>query len=338
MFDDLFSLESRVDYVTTQIRQHVSKIHQTGNKLNFACPLCDDAASRKRRGFYYTDTDTYWCFNGGCEANEGILTGFNFIAKMRYVDVSEIKREYVSSLKDIVGILKNGQTHKPQEASQSPPKQKEPSLDIPDEWVDPPKDVEGYIHSRMLHMAPNAHGMKLYWNCKTGRIIIPHMEYGKLVYWQERNIPGASPKYLFPKNLDKQMYGLRNISEDFEYIYILEGVFDSVFVKNGIAMGGNKPTSAQMDHLKNRYMNHETVLMLDNPNADATAKAEIVKIAAARPNQKIFLWPKTLMDKDVNDYVKRTKDVDKFFNPDFLRQNTHIAIKASIIEKMRKSL
>ena len=50
-------------------------------------------------------------------------------------------------------------------------------------------------------------------------------------------------KYIFPKDMKKLMYGIDNIDISFPYIFLFEGVFDSVFVKNGIATGTKAVTA-----------------------------------------------------------------------------------------------
>lgn len=44
-------------------------------------------------------------------------------------------------------------------------------------------------------------------------------------------------KYIFPKDKKKLVYGLDNIDISWPYIIVFEGVYDSVFVKNGISVG-----------------------------------------------------------------------------------------------------
>jgi predicted RNA-binding Zn-ribbon protein involved in translation (DUF1610 family) len=43
------------------------EIHSGGNRFNFSCPYCGDSSeSRKKRGNFYIDTNSYKCYNGGC--------------------------------------------------------------------------------------------------------------------------------------------------------------------------------------------------------------------------------------------------------------------------------
>lgn len=44
-------------------------------------------------------------------------------------------------------------------------------------------------------------------------------------------------KYIFPKDKKKLVAGLDNIDVSFPYIILLEGFYDSVFVKNGVCVG-----------------------------------------------------------------------------------------------------
>lgn len=44
-------------------------------------------------------------------------------------------------------------------------------------------------------------------------------------------------KYIFPKDSKKLVFGLDNIDVSWPYVICFEGVYDSLFVKNGIATG-----------------------------------------------------------------------------------------------------
>jgi hypothetical protein len=78
------------------------------------------------------------------------------------------------------------------------------------------------------------------------------------------------------------------------------------------------------------------VYLFDNQNVDPSSYDRITKLAKSDPHQKVFLWPKNIKDKDVNEYVKRTKELTKFFDVGFLKENTMTALKASLMCKAWK--
>lgn len=330
MFNDLFTLDSRVSFVTDNLSYLIPKIYKHHHKWNFTCPFCDDKQKHQRRGWYYLDTDSYYCFNAGCVANDGLTTGFKLLSLLKNNQIAEIKKDYLLSIKDLKSILTSIKNTK----KETP---KEEKLKIPNEWVDLPLNIQKYIDDRLIQQAPGLYKkqMKLFWNNEMNRIVIPYIEHGKIVYYQERSTTGGA-KYIFPPDLEKQIFGLDNIDKSIGMIYCLEGAFDSIFVKNGIALGGIKITQHQSDKLNNTFFDYDRVYLFDNQNIDPTSYDRISKLAKTDPQQKVFLWPKELKDKDVNEYVKRTKDVSKFFNVDFLKANTMTALKASLTCKVWK--
>lgn len=64
---------------------------RTGNKINMRCPICGDSAksSLKKRGWWYNDTASYYCFN--CSTG---MSGIKFIEFISGQDYADIKREY----------------------------------------------------------------------------------------------------------------------------------------------------------------------------------------------------------------------------------------------------
>ena len=68
-------------YIIDLIYENVSGVSRQGNQLNFRCPICGDGHKRKsKRGHFYLDTNSYYCFNGGCEANEHGMSGLVFLS------------------------------------------------------------------------------------------------------------------------------------------------------------------------------------------------------------------------------------------------------------------
>jgi hypothetical protein len=331
MFDELFTLESRVSFVTDQLLYLIPKMFKHPNKWNFPCPFCDDKIKHQRRGWYYLESDSYYCFNAGCVANEGHTSGFKLLSLLKNEQLSIVKKDYLMTVKDLKSILSNfkkipTEVIKPQE-----------KIKIPNEWVDLPPIVTKYIDDRLVYKAPSLKKpLKLFWNNETKRVVIPYIEHGKIVYYQERNLTPGKAKYVFPPDLEKQIFGLDNIDKSLDCIYLLEGAFDSIFVKNGIALGGIKITNEQKQRLDTSFFDYEKIYMFDNQNVDESSYDRIQKLAKTFPKQQVFLWPKEIKDKDVNDYVKRTKELNKFFDINFLKENTMNVLRASLMCKMWK--
>lgn len=327
MFDELFSLESRVSFVTDQLSYLIPKMFKHTHKWNFQCPFCDDKEKHQRRGWYYLQNDSYYCFNAGCVANDGHTSGFKLLSLLKNEQLSVIKKDYLMTVKDLKSVLSSFKN----KIEVKPIQEK---LKIPNEWVDLPSNIVEYVENRLIYKAPSLKKqLKLFWNNETKRIVIPYIELGKIVYYQERSTTGGA-KYIFPPNLEKQIFGLDNIDKSLDCIYLLEGAFDSIFVKNGIALGGIKITNEQKQKLDTSFFDYEKIYMFDNQNVDPSSYDRIQKLAKIDPQQKVFVWPKEIKDKDVNDYVKRTNDSTKFFNVNFLKENTMNVLRASLMCKM----
>jgi hypothetical protein len=317
--------------VTDQLAYLIPKIYKHAHKWNFPCPFCDDAIKHQKRGWYYLENDSYYCFNAGCIANDGLTTGFKLLSLLKHEQIAVVKKDYLMSVKDLKSILTRIKTTPKVAAA---PTEK---LRIPNEWVDLPANIQSYIDDRMVQQAPGLYKkqMRLFWNSEMNRIVIPYIENGKIVYYQERSTTGGA-KYIFPTDLEKEIFGLDNIDKSFGSIYLLEGAFDSIFVKNGIALGGIKITQHQTEKINTKFFDYDRVYLFDNQNVDPSSHDRITKLAKSDPQQKVFLWPKNIKDKDVNEYVKRTKELTKFFDVGFLKENTMTALKASLICKAWK--
>ena len=120
----------------------------------------------------------------------------------------------------------------------------------------------------------------------------------------------GSLKYVFPKNSHKLVYGLDNVDLSWPYIIVFEGVYDSLFVKNAIAVGTKSLSDRQKKLIRERYPNHRICLSFynDKPGLDSTAKA-------VEKNEDVlfFKWfDDGTPEKDINEKVIAAGDVKLF--------------------------
>lgn len=70
-------------------------IYAAGNRLNFSCPYCGDSDnSRKKRGNFYLDTNSYKCYNGGCgifKDGESFFRDFEVFGKLTESEKKDLK-------------------------------------------------------------------------------------------------------------------------------------------------------------------------------------------------------------------------------------------------------
>jgi hypothetical protein len=173
---------------------------------------------------------------------------------------------------------------------------------------------------------------KLYLSAKHSRIIVPWTKDGKIIGHQLRAIyKTQTPKYKFEKGNEKPIFGLDMIDHSLEDIYLIEGVFDSIFVKNGLAIGGIHLSESQKETMKNYMFNH--VYLLDNQWVDPASKKETLKLL--QDKKSVFIWPRDCKVKDVNEYVVSTGK-NPFTDSEFLKANTYNGAKGILRFKFNK--
>ncbi len=304
-------------FVENKIHEIVSsKITPCGNNvLNFRCPICGDSKTdkKKSRGNYYKSSNSYYCYNEGCNAK-----GFNIIMEFTGDDYYDIKKEFLESIDITV-------TSKPRERKkiELAPKKDFTGFEIPDEWKELNSEQHRQLEKRLVYDAPFApKNWKLFYNVEKKRIVIPWYVDGKISYYQERaTLKSQTIKYIFPKDSTKTIFNFDMINEDIPYIFLLEGAFDAVFVENGICIGGTTLTPLQLELIQNRYPFHEIIIMLDNQNVDSAAYKHILK-KCETSKYRYFLWEKSFKEKDVNQYIINNKGKNPF-NAKYIEKNSY---------------
>jgi len=322
-------------FVQEKLHEIVSPIKKTSSNWIFRCPVCGDSKKnkRKRRGNYYPKTNSYYCFNEGCSAS-----GLYIISLLGKIPISEVKEEYVRwKRKFMVGfqIGQMGQTVNPlvnPSTVQIPPP--ESKFELPNEWTDLNEVCNTLIKFRKINQAPyKPKDWKLYYNNKSKRLVLPWIVDGKIKYYQERALyKNQEPKYLFPSNIVKGIFGLDNIDKDCPYIFYTEGCLDSIWSYNTIAIGGTALTDNQRKLLNERYPDKELIWLPDNPWIDISIYNKIIKM---KENIKIFKWDENIKAKDINDYVILTGN-NNFVNKDYLINNITTSDKMKVMLKLKK--
>lgn len=310
LFDDLLV----ANFVQERLQQTVPSIKKLGNRWNFRCPICGDSkkSKKKMRGNYYPKNNSYYCFNEGCSCS-----GLYILARFENRPITEIKKEFIQWQRPSSRRVE--ELDRPAVLSKDTIDLVEySSFDVLDtsKWTDLPSEVELIIKFRRIYDAPfKPKGWKLFYDPRTSRIIIPWMDNNQIVYFQSRATNNKQdPKYLFPSDLDKPIFGLDMVDDSFPYVFLLEGVFDSIFIKNGLAMGGKTLTDYQKKLLNGIMC--KKVLFFDNQWQDKSGRTETLKIAQSDRSQLIFIWPRELRQKDLNEcamecpeFIERLKDL-----------------------------
>ena len=173
-----------------------------------------------------------------------------------------------------------------------------------------------------------------YQGSKGEYILIPWVVNGVDAYYQLNDYKKlGSLKYVFPKNSHKLVYGLDNVDLSWPYVIVFEGVYDSLFVKNAVAVGTKSLSDRQERLIRERYPNHRICLSFDNdkPGLDSMAKA-----VEKNDDVLFFKWfDDDTSEKDINEKVLSAKDAALFSLPKRLEKRilTPLQMKMWLIQE-----
>ena len=285
------------------------------------CPICGDSKKNKAkmRGVYSIKKGIYHCFN--CDV---AMSGINFLKAISGSSYEDIMDEY-RQLK-----LKNlGKTY------QKKPVQQETQLSalsylnslhsiIDPKWKNALTDnAKKYLEKRLVDKAPFLKDKlySVYDREANEYILIPWKLNTVDAYWQINDFEHHDKlkrKYIFPKDSEKLIFGLDNIDLSFPYIICFEGVYDSIFVKNGICIGGKTLTKLQHEIITARYPRHQICLSFDN---DKAGLASVSKTLEKSIDYKYFKWfDENTKEKDINDFVIAKNNPNYFIDKDLVEK------------------
>lgn len=150
------------------------------------------------------------------------------------------------------------------------------------------------------------------------RIVIPLLdEEGNLFGYQGRSLnPKDKLRYvtvMLEDNMPK-VYGLSEIDKT-KPVYVTEGPIDSHFLGNAIAMCGSDVDLSTFDY--------QFIYAFDN---EPRSKQIVEKIArASQQGHKVVIWPKSIVEKDLNDMVNAGHDVQSV-----VESNTFDGLQAQV--------
>jgi len=304
------------DWVNSEIMPYLptNRVSQ-GDKIMFRCPICGDSkkSSKKMRGYYYLKSASYHCFN--CDAN---LSGMKLLQAFSGEDYDNIKSRFFKTMFDGKHFSSLSSNWSISHEEKKVENVLNFSNVIKPEWKSELSErATKYLSDRLVMSSPFLKEKFYSYFSKNGGeyILIPWKINGVDAYFQLNDflkLTDSGKKYIFPKNKDKLIYGLDNIDISFPYLICFEGVYDSLFVKNGIAIGGKNLTELQGKILRKRFPNHRIVLALDNdkPGLIATART-LEKDNFTRA--LYFKWFNSYTKpKDINDFVKESGNVNEF--------------------------
>jgi len=311
----MISFEYR-QFLNEKVMEYLHNYVRIGDKLNFRCPLCGDShkSATKKRGWWYMQSASYYCFNCGTG-----MSGIKFLESISGSAYEDIKKEYTKL------FLKSGLSSNLSSYFNVP--NSEPTIFdiqplVKSEWKKPlSEEAYEYLEKRLVTKSPFFTNNFYSWISKNGNeyILIDWILNGVDAYFQLNDYKKfGNMKYIFPKDTKKLIYGLDSIDITWPYIIVFEGVYDSLFVKNGIAVGTKAITDYQLKIIQERFPQHQIVISFDN---DSSGLESMQKLVESKHDFKFFKWfDANTKQKDINDYIMHKNDVNIFSDKDVLEK------------------
>lgn len=298
--------------------------------FNFRCTFCGDSDSNssKSRGYLLAKDGSYYSYCHNCHASYPFYKFLEKISPVLYGEYLEEKimddpslKRYKKRTKDTkaknvddMGIPACVWLDKDHPAAILLAKRK-----IPLRWKSRLFYAENFNAFANKHIPDKydpAHAEP--------RIVIPlRSRSGKLIGFQGRAIDKNSKmRYITallapdnPKLFNMDRVDLNTIN------HITEGPFDSMFLDNAIASCGGDIVGTLK---KSEINDSKTVVVYDNEprNKDITRQME----GAIKAGYRIVIWPKEIMQKDINDMVLAGHEVQKI-----LVDNTYNGLEAEMM-------
>lgn len=324
----------QTNWIINQLKENFfdGQIKESNHHYNFRCPFCGDSKKNKlkKRGWLYIRNNqcSFYCYNCG-----KTCSGFELIAHLRGISTKEVIKECYKATR----INLNNTRHISFDLRLKAPAVDQPGIDHIDKdhleilpsWTELTDDCIEYLKRRCWYDAPGLDpDQELYYDSKSDRIVFPWRTNGQIDYYQLRALRVYQyPKYLFPRNLPKQIFGLDRIDPSLKFICFTEGLLDAIWIKNCVAVGGIFPTEQQLQKLEADQL----IWFSDNFWIDSASKTEILKKSKIYPRLKIFNWPKTCPYKDINDLICADKNFKRFWDPEYIFKNSITLSQAKIL-------
>ena len=150
------------------------------------------------------------------------------------------------------------------------------------------------------------------------RIIIPLRDRDGIIGFQGRALDPKSKLRYITIMLNEEapkVYGMDRIDKE-KTVYIVEGPFDSTFIKNCVSLCGSDGNLACLK-------GSDKVFVYDNEarNKDIVGRVE----KCIDRGERVVIWPKNIKEKDINDMFLAGHDVQTV-----VESNTYSSIEATI--------
>ena len=314
----------------------LDRFHRIRDNLwTFRCPYCGDSekSESKTRGYFHLSTDqSYYIYK--CH-NCGFYTSFTKFLKTH--DPFLFQEYKLENLKE-TNQINNTQTvykSKPVEFDKKPKKKvKELPMIKMEDLKDGHKAVQ-YLNSRMINdkyicrfsytedfkrlielISPDkSKRLK-----SEERIVIPFFNRNKkITHIQGRALNDDTLRYITVSlSQGSKVYGLDRI-DNTKPVYVVEGIFDSLFLENCVAMTGSDLNTEDLQDC-------ELIFLFDNETRNKQIVQKVEKIVDM--GHSIVLFNDTFRGKDINDMIQSGHTVEQV--QEYIENNTFNGLKAKM--------
>lgn len=329
------------EYTVEQIYKHgyQVKYNRFSETYQFGCCICREGKSlgKKRRCFYIPSNNNIFCHNCGWSSSP-----FSWVKRVTGLPddvlIEEVKTYDNTQSVDV--LLANNEQPKSTKTTDVIPGDSINLFDLQQvSYYSDDKVVRlalSLIESRKIKDAinkPKAIYLSLKDKVHKNRLIIPfYNEKNELEFYQSRTLLVSDnklkPKYLSKLYGDKTLYGIDNITNDINSIFIFEGPINAMFLKNGVAVAGiqkgNQQFTQRQQEQIDRFKWYDKIWVLDSQWVDATSLEKTEKLL--EQGAKVFLWPEKYGKKfkDFNDLAMKYNLPE--IDPEFVQKNTYEGI------------
>jgi len=296
---------------------------------NFRCPVCGDSQRNKSktRGYLYSikNNTNFKCHNCGAS-----MSFNNFLKQYD----SSLHKQYALEKFKQGNTGRNFVVEEPKFEFVKPVFKKK--LDLPKASED--STAREYLEKRKLNPEKFyfADKFKQWTNTQKvtfdtigrdeSRIIIPMYDSeSNLIGFQGRALDSNPIKYITVMLSDDapKIYGLDEVDST-KSIYIVEGPFDSTFIKNAVAMCGS-----DVDIRSFNWSDY--IYVFDNEPRNREIVNRIEK--TINRGDKIVIWPSEISQKDINDMILTGHDVQSVIESN-VYQGLEAKLKFNIWKKI----
>lgn len=295
----------------TLLRNKLRNFKVTQNLFNFSCPICGDSQKNKRkaRGYLYEKKGKYFFHCHNCGAGMSFDRFLQEVDSISYQDfvkerlierreqngifetVEPVRKISIEASKILSKLKVVSELNKFHPTRRFAEKRKIPRLN------------ELYHVDEFMHWTNSIIPGKFSENAlkhDKPRLVIPFVDKkGNLHAYQGRSIDGSEPRYITIV-LDESVpsvYGTNRLDSS-KIIIALEGPIDSMFLENGVAVGGGEFVSK----LRETFGNSKNLIVaLDNEPRSPETRKKMNKVISA--GYKVCFWPNSVSEKDVNDMI-----------------------------------